>query len=112
MLAPLSSRTTLVSIDNPPGPDGEDDATKTKGQTKAKRGKARAVQRTEVMCRNPACATAARTAQDEVDGAAKSGKKGSGMGRIGTLAVPYVFKYLVHELAAMNIRVTFDTKEH
>jgi hypothetical protein len=111
MLAPLSSRTTVASIDNPPDLDSEYDVAKGEHQSKTKKGKARLVRRTEVVCRNLACAEAAR-AQAEADGAAESGKKAATTGRIGTLAVPYVFKYLVHELAAMNIRVTFDTKEH
>jgi len=29
-----------------------------------------------------------------------------------SVALPFVFKYLVNELAAMNIRVSFGLKEH
>ena len=62
----------------------EDGATTPKKRLRRKR---------EVCCRNPECVAA-------------------NGGRVEKVALPFVFKYLVNELAAMNIRVSFDMKQH
>ena len=109
MLAPMAARTTVSAIDTSAEIETESaDGDKPK--------KPRVIRRTEIHCRNPQCIEANRKVRKRQDAAEVSGTKSAkGLpqaGRIGTLAIPYVFKYLVHELAAMNIRVTFDIKEH
>ena len=67
----------------------ETPATKGEGQGAPK---TRLRRRRQVSCRNPECAKAG--------------------GRVEKVALPFVFKYLVNELAAMNIRVSFDMTQH
>jgi DNA-directed RNA polymerase I subunit RPA2 len=83
LLAPIMSTTTVTAVEEVVGTSTE------AGQTPKKRLR----RRTDVCCRNKACIAA-------------------NGGRVEQVALPFVFKYLVNELAAMNIRVTFEMKEH
>jgi DNA-directed RNA polymerase I subunit RPA2 len=88
LLAPMSTETTIseVVVDDLVSADGDaDDANKKK-----KRLKRRIVNR----CKNPACLAS------------------KNKGKVESVAIPFVFKYLVNELAAMNIRVSFGLKQH
>lgn len=111
MLAPMAARTTVSAVDTL-----IDASDSTQAPSGEKPKKSRVTRRTEILCRNPACVAAARKARKVQDEMAMREEAVSNRqvspGRIGTLAIPYVFKYLVHELAAMNIRVTFELKEH
>ncbi len=84
----MSTETTIseVVVDDLVSADGDaDDANKKK-----KRLKRRIVNR----CKNPACLAS------------------KNKGKVESVAIPFVFKYLVNELAAMNIRVSFGLKQH
>jgi DNA-directed RNA polymerase I subunit RPA2 len=90
LLAPMSTETTIsevVTDDSPAPADGAADGGADKPKKRLKR---RIVNR----CKNPACLA------------------GKGKGKVETVAIPFVFKYLVNELAAMNIRVSFGMKQH
>lgn len=90
LLAPMSTETTIseVVVDDSAPADG--DADDTDGSKKKKRLKRRIVNR----CKNPACLASKQK------------------GKVESVAIPFVFKYLVNELAAMNIRVSFGLKQH
>ena len=88
LLAPMSTETTIseVVVDDSVPVEGDGDST----DKKKKRLKRRIVNR----CKNPACLASKEK------------------GKVESVAIPFVFKYLVNELAAMNIRVSFGLKQH
>ena len=92
LLAPMSTETTIseVVVDElVTSADGNADGSDGDAKRK-KRLKRRIVNR----CKNPACLASKEK------------------GRVESVAIPFVFKYLVNELAAMNIRVSFGLKQH
>ena len=84
LLAPMSTETTISEV------VVDDDGAGDEGGKPKKRLKRRIVNR----CKNPECLAS----KDK--------------GKVDTVAIPFVFKYLVNELAAMNIRVSFGMKQH
>ena len=91
LLAPMSTETTIseVVVDDSATAEGD-----TEGMDESNKRKKRLKRRVVNRCKNPACLASA------------------GKGKVESVAIPFVFKYLVNELAAMNIRVSFGLKQH
>lgn len=90
LLAPMSTETTISEVVVEDSAEAGDAEGADESNKRKKRLKRRIVNR----CKNPACLASA------------------GKGKVESVAIPFVFKYLVNELAAMNIHVSFGLKQH
>ena len=109
LLAPMSTETTISEVvaDETQAADEEGGKTERKPKKRLRR-------RVEYRCKNPDCiAKAVSVSQPCLHGPARWLRRLAAQGgRVESVALPFVFKYLVNELAAMNIRVSFGLKEH